>query len=162
MTGPWVSRILAISQGSRPGDTMLMDICESHGMLWSGNTHFLHADYAVPVDWWPGCMTGLGLIQVIHSLFVVAGFSIRFDCFTSVLTVISKQLRCLCSMITGPSRPGIAKWLQRIRYNFTHSHSVSTLNVVSWVLCQVGSFDHRRPALYKRNKTLMYEWKRIY
>ena len=41
---PWVSRILAISQGSRPGDTMLTDICESHGMLWSGNTNFLHAD----------------------------------------------------------------------------------------------------------------------
>ena len=28
-----LTRILAISQGSRPGDTMLADICESHGML---------------------------------------------------------------------------------------------------------------------------------
>ena len=61
-------------------------------------------------------MIGLGLIQVIHSVFVVAGFSISFDCFTVVLTLISKQLRCLCS---------------RIRSTFTHSHSVSTLNVVS-------------------------------
>ena len=37
---PWVSRILAISQGSRPGDTKLTDICEPHGMLWPGNTIF--------------------------------------------------------------------------------------------------------------------------
>ena len=37
---PWVSRILAISPGSRPGDTMLTE-CEPHGMLWTGNTFFL-------------------------------------------------------------------------------------------------------------------------
>ena len=50
---------------------MLTDICESHGILPSGNKKNLHADYTVTVDRLPGCVIGLGLIQVIHSLFVV-------------------------------------------------------------------------------------------
>ena len=108
----------------------------AHGYLWiSRNVAIREYNFfarGLDGNSWP--VTGLGpgwLIQVIHSLFVVAGFLISFDCFTGVLTLISKQLRCLCSKITGPSRPGIAKWLRRIRYTFTHSHSVSTSNVVS-------------------------------
>ena len=40
---PWVSRILAISPGSRLGGTMLTDICESPGKLWSGQFFFFGA-----------------------------------------------------------------------------------------------------------------------
>ena len=118
----------------------------AHGYLWISRNVVIREynlfAHGLDCDSWP--LTGLRdragtglrsrpgwLIQVIHSLFVVAGFSISIDCFTGALTLISKQLRCLCSRITGPSRPGIAKWLRRIRYTFTHSHSVSTSNVVS-------------------------------
>ena len=42
-------------------------------------------------------------------------FSISFNSFTSLLTLISNQLRCLCSMITWPSQPEIANWLRQVR-----------------------------------------------
>ena len=54
-----------------------------------------------------------------QSLFVDVGFSTSQlasnDSFTSLLTLISNQLWCLCSMITGPSQPGIANWLRQVR-----------------------------------------------
>ena len=57
----------------------------------------------------PGCPPGWSPIALhvaqwpgwVASLFVLAGFSISFDCFTSILTLISDQLWCLCSRITG-------------------------------------------------------------
>ena len=86
------------------------------------------------------------------SLFVsrcwLLNFSISFDSFTSLLTLISNQLRCLCSMITVPSRPGIANWLRQVRcsqssWNYMDNfHTLPTAFSVQFqscvLLCQIG------------------------
>ena len=50
------------------------------------------------------------------SLFVDVGFSTsQLALILSGASWLSNQLGCLCSMITGPSRPGIANWLRQVR-----------------------------------------------
>ena len=60
----------------------------------------------------------------------------------------SNQLGCLCSMITGPSRPGIANWLRQVRcsqssWNYMDNfHTLPTAFSVQFqscvLLCQIG------------------------
>ena len=57
----------------------------------------------LPVVGAPGCL--------IVCCYWLLSFSVSFDCFTSIFTLISNQLRWLCSRITGPSWPGIESWL---------------------------------------------------
>ena len=82
----------------------------------------------------------LGFIVCWHCLL---NFSISFDSFTSLLTLISDQLWCLCSMNTGPLPPRIANRLRHVRYsqsswNMDNFHTFTTDIQSCVLLWQVG------------------------
>ena len=126
----------------------------AHGYLWISRNVVIreYNCFARGLD----CNSWLGpgwVIQVIHSLFVVAGFSIRFDCFTGVLIDSYQQTAAMplfkdhWAIAAGDCKVTPANQIHFHTFPF----SVNLECCVLSVLCQVGSFYHRRPALYKRN-----------